>query len=201
MSKVVIAGDASGTGTFTISAPNGNTDRTLVLPDEAGTVLTTAGVPASAMPAGSVLQVATDVFTGPTSTSVAGFPNVITNGTQLFSISFTPQFSNSLILVQTSSINISEETNSGDMGWVALWDGGTFIAANSGSPRYVHFASNLNSTHVNVNNAYVAGSTSTRVIQVRAGFSGGTAYVNGNSQYYYTGGNAVIEMIVWEIKQ
>jgi len=56
MSKVVIAGDASGTGTFTISAPNGNTDRTLVLPDEAGTVLTTAGVPASAMPAGSVLQ-------------------------------------------------------------------------------------------------------------------------------------------------
>jgi hypothetical protein len=40
MSKVVIAGDASGTGTFTISAPNGNTDRTLVLPDEAGTVLT-----------------------------------------------------------------------------------------------------------------------------------------------------------------
>ena len=57
MSKVVIAGDASGTGTFTISAPNGNTDRTLVLPDEAGTVLTTAGVPASAMPAGSIVQV------------------------------------------------------------------------------------------------------------------------------------------------
>ena len=57
MSKVVIAGDASGTGTFTISAPNGNTDRTLVLPDEAGTIITTAGVPASAMPAGSVLQV------------------------------------------------------------------------------------------------------------------------------------------------
>ena len=42
MSKVVIAGDASGTGTFTISAPNGNTDRTLVLPDEAGVVLTSA---------------------------------------------------------------------------------------------------------------------------------------------------------------
>ena len=57
MSKVVIAGDASGTGTFTISAPNGNTDRTLVLPDEAGTVLTSAsnlagvaGVPNNATP-------------------------------------------------------------------------------------------------------------------------------------------------------
>ena len=56
MSKVAIVGDPSGTGTFTISAPNGNTDRTLVLPDEAGTVLTTAGVPASAMPAGSIVQ-------------------------------------------------------------------------------------------------------------------------------------------------
>ena len=41
MSKVVIAGDASGTGTFTISAPNGNTDRTLVLPDVSGSVVTT----------------------------------------------------------------------------------------------------------------------------------------------------------------
>lgn len=42
MSKVAIQGNASGTGTFTISAPNSNTDRALVLPDEAGTVLTSA---------------------------------------------------------------------------------------------------------------------------------------------------------------
>jgi hypothetical protein len=42
MSKVKIEGNASGTGTFTIAAPNSNTDRTLTLPDEAGTVLTSA---------------------------------------------------------------------------------------------------------------------------------------------------------------
>jgi len=42
MSKVAIKGNASGTGTFTVEAPNSNTDRTLVLPDEAGTVLTSA---------------------------------------------------------------------------------------------------------------------------------------------------------------
>ena len=41
MSKVAIQGNASGTGTFTIAAPNSNTDRTLTLPDEAGTVVTT----------------------------------------------------------------------------------------------------------------------------------------------------------------
>ena len=40
MSKVAIKGNASGTGTFTLEAPNSNTDRTLVLPDEAGTVIT-----------------------------------------------------------------------------------------------------------------------------------------------------------------
>jgi len=43
MSKVKIEGNASGTGTFTIAAPNSNTDRTLTLPDEAGTVLTSGG--------------------------------------------------------------------------------------------------------------------------------------------------------------
>jgi len=40
MSKVSIQGDANGTADFTIKAPNSNNDRTLNLPDEAGTVLT-----------------------------------------------------------------------------------------------------------------------------------------------------------------
>lgn len=42
MSKVAIKGNASGTGTFTLEAPDSNDDRTLVLPDEAGTVVTSA---------------------------------------------------------------------------------------------------------------------------------------------------------------
>ena len=44
MSKVAIKGNASGTGTFTIEAPNSNTDRTLVLPDSAGTIATVNGI-------------------------------------------------------------------------------------------------------------------------------------------------------------
>ena len=43
MSKVKIEGNASGTGTLTISAPNTDTDRTLTLPDTAGEVLVTDG--------------------------------------------------------------------------------------------------------------------------------------------------------------
>lgn len=53
MSKVVIQGDTNGTGVFTVASPNSNTDRTLTLPDEAGTIITSGsptvlpkGVPA-----------------------------------------------------------------------------------------------------------------------------------------------------------
>jgi hypothetical protein len=42
MSQVKITGNASGTGIFTITSPNGNTDRTLTLPDSTGTIATSA---------------------------------------------------------------------------------------------------------------------------------------------------------------
>jgi hypothetical protein len=42
MSKVAIIGNASGTGVFTVASPNSNVDRVLTLPDETGTVITTA---------------------------------------------------------------------------------------------------------------------------------------------------------------
>ena len=40
MSKISLEPNASGAGTFTLAAPNSNTNRTLTLPDEAGVVLT-----------------------------------------------------------------------------------------------------------------------------------------------------------------
>jgi hypothetical protein len=42
MSKVQLQGNVSGTGVFTIASPNSNTDRTLTLPDNTGTILTSA---------------------------------------------------------------------------------------------------------------------------------------------------------------
>ena len=42
MSKIALSGNASGTGTFTIASPNSNSDRTLNLPDNSGTLITTA---------------------------------------------------------------------------------------------------------------------------------------------------------------
>ena len=59
MSKISITPNPSGTGVFTISSPATNTDRSLTLPDEAGTVLTSAST--ANFPAGSVLQVVNSV--------------------------------------------------------------------------------------------------------------------------------------------
>ena len=87
MSKVALTGNNSGTGTFTIAAPNSNTDRTFDLPDEAGTVLTSAGVPASAMPAGSVIQVvysqASSISFQTSTTTYADLPGMSVNITPI----------------------------------------------------------------------------------------------------------------------
>ena len=42
MSKISLKPSTSGTADYTITSPSGSTDRTFTLPDEAGTVLTTA---------------------------------------------------------------------------------------------------------------------------------------------------------------
>ena len=53
MSLVKIQGNASGTGEFTIAAPNSNTNRTLTLPDATGTVVVTGGAQTIEFAAGS----------------------------------------------------------------------------------------------------------------------------------------------------
>jgi hypothetical protein len=47
MSKIKIQGDSGGTGVFTLTSPNSNTDRTITLPDDAGTIVTSAASDAS----------------------------------------------------------------------------------------------------------------------------------------------------------
>lgn len=51
MSQISLSPNASGTGTFTIAAPNSNTNRTLTLPDVTGTFNTSGAV--NEVPAGS----------------------------------------------------------------------------------------------------------------------------------------------------
>ena len=86
MSKVVIAGDASGTGTFTISAPNGNTDRTLVLPDSTTTLVGTdaAQTLTNKTIQGGALTSATAVSASGTSVDFTSIPSWVKRITVMF---------------------------------------------------------------------------------------------------------------------
>lgn len=90
MSKVVIQGHASGTGDFTIAAPNSNTDRTLTLPDAGGTLDRLDRT-------GNALQIVST-----TKTDVGSFASVTTNNyvdISGMSVTITPTSTSSKILV------------------------------------------------------------------------------------------------------
>jgi hypothetical protein len=87
MSSIAIKGAATGTGTFTLESPATNTDRVLVLPDEAGTVLTSASSLASANLTGALPAIDGSALTGIAGgvTSLNGQTGGITN-TSLYAI-------------------------------------------------------------------------------------------------------------------
>ena len=122
MSKIAIKGATTGTGVFTLESPATNTDRTLVLPDEAGTVLTSAGVPASAMPTGSVLQ----VVQGVTSTEVGTASSSPVDTTITATITPTSASSKILIFINVSEAN-KTNSNSSNRIQLQLWKNGSNI--------------------------------------------------------------------------
>tara|TARA_R110000772_G_scaffold215287_1_gene325736 strand:+ start:106 stop:708 length:603 start_codon:yes stop_codon:yes gene_type:complete len=123
MSKISITPNPSGSGVFTISSPATNTDRTLTLPDEAGTIITTAGVPSSAMPAGSVLQVVqarkTDTTWSTTSTSFVAVTGL--------SVTLTPASASSKFLV-TVGVSIGSNWWQTGGGYFGVYADATLIA-------------------------------------------------------------------------
>lgn len=95
MSVVKVQGNASGTGIFTVAAPATNTDRTLTLPDNTGTFLTSATT--AGFPAGSVVQVVQG-YTATTTTTTSG-----TAVDTTLSASITPKSATNKVLVLVSS--------------------------------------------------------------------------------------------------
>jgi hypothetical protein len=101
MSKIALEGNASGTGTFTVASPNSNSDRTLTLPDNTGTIISTGstGAVTSSMLAsgvgGKVLQSVTASFTNlVTSSTSTG-----TSAPEWGSLTITPTTSGNYLLV------------------------------------------------------------------------------------------------------
>jgi hypothetical protein len=182
MSNIAIQGAATGTGVFTLASPATNTNRTLTLPDEAGTVLTTAGVPASAMPAGSVLQVVQTVKTDTFSTTSASYVDITG-----LSVSITPTSSSNKILVMFNGmIGNSDSTSSSTI--VQLVRGSTPICIGDASGSRTQASSAMWTSSGTeqrrivgqMNNTFLDSpsttSSTTYKLQIKSG--GATAYVN-----------------------
>lgn len=123
MSKVQLQGNASGTGIFTIASPNSNTDRTLTLPDNTGTLLTSgSSLTRTQMPAGSVIQVVQTFDTFQATTSSGSFGD-------LTSVSITPTSATNKVLVRfLAHVEMSSSSTCG----IRLQRNGTNIGLGSG---------------------------------------------------------------------
>jgi hypothetical protein len=133
MSKVQLSGNASGTGIFTIASPNSNTDRTLTLPDNTGTILTSATT--TGFPAGSVLQVVNVQYATQVSTTSTSY---VDTG---LSASITPSSASSKILVIVSQTITPASSGSNTFCSVRLMRGASQIwydARVNGIGQYVH---------------------------------------------------------------
>lgn len=95
MSSIKLAPNASGTGEFTIAAPNTNTDRTLTLPDSSGTIATAESTLSQFNASGSAPVYACRAWvnfngTGTVAIRASGNVSSITdNGTGNYTVNFT----------------------------------------------------------------------------------------------------------------
>jgi hypothetical protein len=114
MSKIALTGNASGTGVFTIAAPNTNTDRTLTLPDEAGTVDTLQR-------AGNVLQV---VYGSDTTYSGTSSTSYVTTGV---TADITPSSTSSKVLILISLNGLIKLQGAGYYATTAIYKDGSVL--------------------------------------------------------------------------
>ena len=135
MSKIALTPSATGTGVFTISSPATNTDRTLTLPDEAGTVLTSASsITQNAGPAFSAWQSTQQALSAYTQTKILFQTEEYDTNNNFDSSRFTPTVAGYYLM-------------SGKIAPLSSYSAGiTAIYKNSGAYKYGSY--NNNSTGV-----------------------------------------------------
>lgn len=159
MSLVAISGNASGTGTLTIAAPNTNSNYTLTLPTLTGTVLTNAT-------AGTVLQVVTASTTTSTNTaSTSAIDSTLT-------ATITPSSSTSKILVMVNQ-SVGKQTAATSSTSVTLVRGSTTIATISAYSLYTGVTTPIYG--VSVSNNYLDSPATTSATTYKTQFFCGTA--------------------------
>jgi hypothetical protein len=116
MSSIALTGNAAGAGVFTLASPNSASSYTATLPAVTGTLL-------SDKTPGTVLQVAyAELLTSGTTSSAIPADDTIpqnTEGTEILTLTMTPNFASSYLLVQVIA-NLSENTDvAGPQGAIA----------------------------------------------------------------------------------
>jgi hypothetical protein len=120
MSQVKIQGNASGTGIFTVAAPNSNTDRTLTLPDATGTIATAESTLSQFNASGSAPVYACRAwvnFNGTGTVAIRGSGNVSSitdNGTGDYTVNFTTAMSDVNYCSLVTGTNHEGQNISGD---------------------------------------------------------------------------------------
>ncbi len=121
MSLIKLQGNASGTGAFTIAAPNGNTDRTLTLPDSSGTMATAESTLSQFNASGSAPVYACRAWvnfdgTGTPAIRASGNVSSITdNGTGDYTVNFTTAMQDANYAVVGTTVGVTGTTRSGNV--------------------------------------------------------------------------------------
>lgn len=189
MSQIKLAPNASGTGIFTIDSPSSNTNRTLTLPDNTGTILTSATT--TGFPAGSVIQVVNATYgTQVSTTSGAAW-------TDVFSASITPTSSSSKILVLCSANGCHKSAADTNLGLRVIRGTSTIVIKIDGLIPYTGSAVFASAT---ASTSYLDSPATTSAITYKLQFinmlATGTVYVN---TYSGNAGDSVSTLTLMEI--
>ena len=185
MSLIKLQGNASGTGAFTIAAPNGNTDRTLTLPDATGTVvladatqtLTNKTIQGGALTLGTAVA-----STSGTSIDFTGIPSWAKRVTVMFQGLSTN--GTSTVQVQLGAGSILSSGYLGAAGW-SINGGGIAVGNNSSGFRIDGFGGAGNTRHgmatlaLVSSNAWVFSSVDGLSDSAGVGYGGGSVSLSG----------------------
>jgi hypothetical protein len=178
MSQVKIQGNASGTGIFTIASPNSNTNRTLDLPDNSGTILTTgtAGVPVNG-PAFSAIPSGTTSVSNATFTKVAYATEEFDTSSNYDTANsrFTPTVAGYYLV--SASINYTGASIGGNNSLLAIYKNGSWFKTGSGGSLSYYQTSAL---------IYMNGSTDYLEVYAYQS-SGGSLTVVASNVYQFSG--------------
>ncbi len=199
MSKVKITGDASGTGVFTIAAPGTNDPRTLILPDAAGTLLTSNGDGSSLTGITSKVVQVVNVMDGAvgTGTTVTVDDDSIpqnTEGDEYMTLAITPTSATNKLKIDVvfwggssaagpMQVALFQDTTANALAAVTTYESVGTAKQTTGFTHYM-----------------TAGTTSSTTFKVRAGNSSvGTTTFNGAGTNRKLGGIAASSITITEI--